>query len=162
MPALRPCVSLAFSAVVLGACAPINPNFETLLWPNAANYMIEGALTRGFASFPRVAYVQGEGSSTDRSSFRIMGPPGAGIDARGIYVPTEILAVDQDRRFKKTFVVKSRYGMIRIFAWDDVNQNGVRDLNEALGGEWELLKQDMRGWTFNAPAWNQFNFAFAR
>jgi hypothetical protein len=91
-----------------------------------------------------------------------MGPPGAGIDARGIYVPTEILTVDQDRRFKKTFVVKSRYGMIRIFAWDDVNQNGVRDLNEALGGEWELLKQDMRGWTFNAPAWNQFNFAFTR
>jgi hypothetical protein len=149
-------------ALGVGACGPINPNFETLWRPDAENYSIEGAVTKGFSSFPRVGYVQGEGDSTDRGSFKIAGPQGAGIDARGVYVPSALLVVDADDRFKKTFTVRPRYALIRIFAWDDVNRNGVRDLNEQLGGEWELKKEDQRGWSFNAPAWNQFNFSFSR
>ncbi|MEB3198486.1 MAG: hypothetical protein VKP62_14910 [Candidatus Sericytochromatia bacterium] len=140
----------------------MNPNFETLWRPDAETYMIEGAVTRGYASYPRVGFVQGEGNSTDRGSFRILGPQGAGLLATGIYVPSEIVLVDSENRFKKTFSVRTRYGLINVFAWDDINRNGIRDLNEKLGGQWELRKQDLRGWSFNAPAWNQFNFAFTQ
>jgi hypothetical protein len=159
-------LSMAFAVAGLlsgcGSIININPNFETIWKWDAETYMIEGALTRGFASFPRVGYVQGEGDSTDRGSFRLIGPQGVGIDARGIYVPTEIISLDPERRFRKTFTVRSRYGLINLFAWDDLNRNGVRDLNEQIGGEWELKKQDIRGWSFNAPAWNQFNFTFTK
>ncbi|MOA67792.1 hypothetical protein D3C78_1951160 [compost metagenome] len=50
--------------------------------------------------------------------------------------------------------------LVRLYAWDDVNNNGVRDLNERQGTEWTLKKEDLRGWTYNAPDWNQFNFSF--
>lgn len=154
-------VASAAAAAALG-CGPINPNVETLWRPDAESYSIEGAVTRGFASFPRVGYVQGEGESTDRGSFKISGPSGAGIDARGIYVPSDIITLDQESRFKRTFKVRPRYALIRIFAWDDVNRNGVRDLNEQVAGEWELKKEDQRGWSYNAPGWNLFNFAFTK
>lgn len=153
---------MAATCIALSACGPINPNFETLWKPDSETYAVEGAVTRGFSSFPRIGYVQGEGDSTDRGSFKISGPQGAGIDARGVYVPTDVITLDAESRFKKTFTVRPRYALIRIFAWDDINRNGFRDLNEQVAGEWELKKEDKRGWSFNAPAWNQFNFTFTR
>ena len=154
--------ALVLGVQALGACGWINPNIESIWRPDAETYQVEGAITRGFASFPRVAFVQGEGNSTDRGSFKITGQQGAGIDARGIYIPSEIISVDADARWKKTFRVNARYGLIRIFGWDDINRDGVRDLNENLAGEWELKKEDQRGWSYNAPGWNLFNFSFSR
>lgn len=152
------------AALALPGCGVFNfnPNIEQLWKPDAETYMVEGAVTRGFASFPRIGYVQGEGNGVDKGSFRITGQQGAGIDNRGIYIPSEIISVDSDNRWKKTFRVPSRYGLIRIFAWDDINRNAVRDLNEQLAGEWELKKEDQRGWSYNAPNWNLFNFSFTK
>lgn len=155
--------AIALAAASLPGCGlNYNPNFATLWNPAANEYYVEGAVTRGFASFPRVGYVQGEGTSVDRGSFKIQGPQGAGIDARGVYVPTALIVLDTENRFKKTFQVSPRYALIRVFAWDDLNRNGSRDLNEQIAGEWELKKEDQRGWTFNAPGWNQFNFTFTK
>jgi hypothetical protein len=52
--------------------------------------------------------------------------------------------------------------LVRLYAWDDLNDNNVRDTNETLGTEFTLKKEDLRGWSFTAADWNQFNFSFTR
>lgn len=149
-------------ALLAAGCGPINPNFSTIIWRDAAEYTIEGAVTTGFASRPKIAYIQGEGNNPDQGSFEIKGRTGAGVLAQGIYSPSDLLTLDQNRRFRKTFKTSRRFVVIKVFAWDDVNQNNIKDYNEDLAAEWVLQKEDLRGWTYNAPDWNQFNFTFAQ
>lgn len=150
-------------ALMTAGCGPINPNFGTIVWRDAADYTIEGAITTGFASRPKVGYIQGEGNNPDQGSFEVKGRTGAGVLSQGVYSPSDLLAVDaSSRRFRKTFKTTRRFVVIKIFAWDDVNQNNIKDYNEDLAAEWVLQKEDLRGWTYNAPDWNQFNFTFAQ
>ena len=86
---------------------------------------------------------------------------GAGITPQLIYTPTALIMTDQSNRFTLSLNSTRRYVLVRLFAWDDVNGNNVRDLNESLGTEYTLKKEDLRGWSYNAPDWNQFNFSFA-
>lgn len=150
------------AAVALPGCGWINPNFQTILTPNAASYQIEGSVTRGFASHPKVAYVEAEGDNPDEGSFHKDGDPTSGIDSRGIYIPSGMIGFGTDGRFKTTFTGPSRYVLIHVFAWDDVNNNGIRDVGESLAGDYELKKVDLNGWKFNASDWNQFNFTFTQ
>lgn len=149
-------------ALALGGCGPINPNFHTIIWRDAADYTIEGALTPGFATRARVGYVLGEGDNPDAGSFRNVGGQDAGITPQGIYIPSAILTLDANKRFRHTFKSSKRFVLVKIFAWDDTRSNGVRDADEPLGSVWELRKEDLRGWSYNAPDWNQFNFNFTR
>jgi hypothetical protein len=151
-------IVLPLLASLLGGCG-INPNIQTIFWPNAPTYSIEGAVTLSLAAHPKVAYVQSEGDNPDIGSFHKAGDPNSGIDPRGIYIPSALIHVDNGR-FKMTFTSTARYVFIRVFAWDDTNNNGVRDVNEALSAEYTLDKKDLNGWKYNAPDWNQFNFTF--
>jgi hypothetical protein len=156
----------AFAALLMlttSGCSWINPNFQTIFKPDAESYTIEGALTRGFATRPKVGYVQSEGNNPDLGSIKVVGPADAGAnDSTGIYVPSAVVTVNPDGRYKLTFTGKPRYVFIRLFAWDDSNNNGIRDANEQLSTVWSITKKDTLGWQFNAPDWNQFNFTFTR
>jgi hypothetical protein len=155
-------LALAQVALLVAGCGTINPNiFATSLQRDTPNYEISGSVTRGFASRPKVAYVLGEGDNPDPGSFATRGT-GAGITPQGIYTPTALVNIGTDSRFSIKFQTSKRYVLIRIFAWDDLNGNNVRDVNETLAGEYDLKKEDLRGWSFNAPDWNQFNFVFTR
>lgn len=138
----------------------VNPNFMTIVNKNQPSYTISGLLTRGNSAYPKVAYIQGEGDTPDNGSFRTLGPAGAGITSQGIYTPTALVPLDYTGRFTMTFNTSHRYALVRVFAWDDVNRNGIRDTNERIATEFTLEKQDVDGWSFNAPDWNQFNFVF--
>lgn len=152
----------ALAALPLAGCGWINPNFQTVFKPDAETYTISGTLTRGFASRPKVAYILGEGNSPDPGSFRTRGD-GAGLTGQGIYTPSAQVPLDANGRFTITFTITTRYGLVRLFAWDDANQNNVRDQNETLASpEYDLKKEDTRGWSYNAPDWNQFAFVFRR
>lgn len=157
---LRAAIGTAFGALTLAGCSiPINPNFHTIVWRDAKDYAIEGSLTRGFASRPKVAYIQAEGNSPDNGSFETLGA-NAGITPQGIYIPTALIKVDANGRFNMKVVSTRRFVLVRLFAWDDLNGDSRRDTNEQLANEFNLKKEDQRGWTFNAPDWNQFNFVF--
>jgi hypothetical protein len=151
-------IAVPLIALFLGGCG-INPNFQTIFTPNAPTYSIEGAVTLSLAAHPKIGYVQSEGDNPDLGSFHKAGDPASGIDPRGIYIPSALIHVDIGR-FKMTFTSTSRYVFIRIFGWDDINNNGVRDINEPLASEYTLDKKDLNGWKYNAPEWNQFNFTF--
>lgn len=155
---LLPLVTLP---LLLSGCGWVNPNFHTIVWRDASDYTVAGALTRGYAGRPKVGYVQSEGEVPEQGSFKVKGD-GAGITPQGVYIPTALIPVNVDGRFEMKFTVNRRFALIRIFAWDDVNGNNQRDLNERLGTQWDLKKEDQRGWNFNAPDWNQFNFAFTQ
>ncbi|MDB5099173.1 MAG: hypothetical protein JWM80_3594 [Cyanobacteria bacterium RYN_339] len=153
---------VALLAVMTAGCG-INPNFQTIFKPDAESYSVEGAITRGFATRPKVGYVQSEGDNPDLGSVKIIGPADAGVnDQSGIYVPSVLVPVNTDGRFKITFTGRPRYVFIRLFAWDDLNNNGLRDTNESLSQVWSITKKDTLGWQYNAPEWNQFNFSFTR
>ena len=154
------CWTAVLAASLLSGCGWVNPNWQTIWNPAASTYQIAGALTRGFASRPKVAYVQTEGNNPDVGSFHHDGDPNSGIDSRGIYIPSALISVGADNRFSLTLTGPSKFVIIRVFAWDDVNNNGIRDTNEKLAGEFEIDKNDLNGWKFNAPDWNQFNFTF--
>lgn len=160
---LRRALAAVVLGLSLGGCTslPVNPNFSTIIWRDAAEYYVEGSLTRGFASRPKVAYIQGEGNTPDNGSFQTKGT-GAGISPQGIYTPSGLLPVDQNGRFSFKVTSSQRFVLVRIFAWDDLNNNNVRDLNEQIASEYNLKKEDQRGWSYNAPEWNQFNFIFNR
>jgi hypothetical protein len=146
---------------MLTGCGTINPNFFTIVNRDTADYTISGSMTRGFASRPRLAYILSEGDSPDQGSMRTRGE-GAGITPQLIYTPTALLDVRSDGRFDLKVTSSRRYVLVRLYAWDDVNGNGVRDINESLGTEYTLKKEDLRGWTYTAADWNQFNFSFTR
>jgi hypothetical protein len=152
---------LALGALLAAGCGPINPNFMTIVNRDTQDYTIAGSLTRGFASRPRLAYILSEGESPDQGSMRTRGE-GAGITSQQIYTPTALIDVRSDGRFDLQVTSSRRYVLVRLYAWDDANSNSVRDLNEALGTEFTLKKEDLRGWSFNAADWNQFNFSFQR
>ena len=153
------CAALAVASVLASGCSWVNPNFMTIVNRDTQDYTIAGSMTRGFASRPRLAYILSEGDSPDVGSMRTRGES-AGITSQGIYTPTALIDVRSDGRFDLKVVSSRRYVLVRLYAWDDVNSNGVRDLNERQGTEWTLKKEDLRGWTYNAPDWNQFNFSF--
>lgn len=155
--------ALSVMAVMLGAsgCNLVNPNFMTIVNRDTDDYTIAGSITRGFASRPRVAYILSEGESPDQGSMRTRGE-GAGITPQLIYTPTALIDVRQDGRFDLKVSSTRRYVLVRLYAWDDVNSNSVRDVNEPLGTEFTLKKEDLRGWTYTAADWNQFNFSFQR
>ena len=148
-------------ALLVGGCGVWNPNFMTIVNRDVPSYSIAGSLTRGFASRPKLAYILSEGDSPDQGGMRTRGE-GAGITTQLVYTPTALIQLDQDNRFTLTLNSNRRYALVRLFAWDDVNGNNVRDLNEALGTEYTVKKEDLRGWSYNAPDWNQFNFSFSR
>lgn len=156
----RTTLSMALIGLLASGCG-INPNIQTIFTPDADNYYIEGAVTRGIASRPKLGYVQTEGNNGDVGSFTKVGNQAAGIDSRGIYTPSALITVDASSRFKIKFQSSSRIVLIRIFAWDDTNNNGIRDLTEPLASEYEITKKDQTGWKFNAADWNQFNFSFS-
>lgn len=150
----------AAAALATAGCGWINPNFQTVFNPAAETYTVSGTLTRGFSSRPKVAYILGEGNSPDPGSFTTRGQ-GAGLTNQGIYTPSQIVPLDANGRFTITFTISTRYGLVRLFAWDDANQNNVRDQNERLADpEYDIKKEDNRGWSYNAPDWNQFSFVF--
>jgi hypothetical protein len=153
--------ALAVGTLVVSGCGTINPNFFTIVNRDTADYTISGSVTRGFASRPRLAYILSEGDSPDQGSMRTRGE-GAGITPQLIYTPTALLDVRSDGRFDLKVTSSRRYVLVRLYAWDDVNSNGVRDINEPLGTEYTLKKEDLRGWTYTAADWNQFNFSFTR
>lgn len=148
-------------ALLAAGCGTINPNLIASIQRDIPTYAISGSVTRGFASRPKVAYILGEGDNPDQGSFATRGA-GAGITPQGIYTPTALVTIQPDSRFDIKFETSKRYVLIRVFAWDDVNGNNVRDVNEALASEYDLKKEDLRGWSYNAPDWNQFNFVFTR
>ena len=158
----RALVMMALSGAVLAGCGPINPNIQTIIQRDAGNYTIEGAVTMGFAARAKVGYVMGEGDNPDQGSFRNRGPSSAGITTQGVYIPSGLLSLDSNRRFRHNFESTKRFVLIKVFAWNDLNGDGVRDANEQLAGEYQLRKEDLRGWSYNAPDWNQFNFVFTR
>ena len=139
-----------------------DPNWQTWWQPDVNQYSVAGALTQGTAARPVIGYVQGEGDHPDPGSFVRVGSPDAGISSAGVYVPSRTIPLSSDRRFAITFTTSRRFAVIRLFAWDDVRDNKIRDIDENLAGMWEIKKEDQRGWSFNAPAWNQFNFTFFR
>jgi len=155
-------ISTTTAVLTIGSCGILgmNPNVQTWWQPDAEHYYVEGALSQGDAARPTVGYVQGEGDNPDPGSFVRIGQPGAGISSAGIHVPSGLVMVSQNKRFGITFHSNRRFAIIRLFAWDDFRANRVRDLDEPIAGIWEIKKEDQRGWHFNAPAWNQFNFAF--
>lgn len=153
--------ALAVGALLASGCGGINPNFLTIVNRDTADYTISGSMTRGFASRPRLAYILSEGDSPDQGSMRTRGE-GAGISPQLIYTPTALLDVRSDGRFDLKVTSTRRYVLVRLYGWDDVNSNGVRDVNESLATEYTLKKEDLRGWTYTAPDWNQFNFSFSR
>ncbi|HEY9720966.1 MAG TPA: hypothetical protein V6D47_03080 [Oscillatoriaceae cyanobacterium] len=148
---------------LLSGCGVINPNYwasiQTDLQQDVGSYTIAGSLTRGFSSNPKVAYILGEGDSPDPGSFHTRGG-NAGQTPQGIYTPTALVPVDGDGRFTLTFTSSMRYVLIHLYAWDDTNNNNIRDVNESLASEFSIKKQDLLGWSYNAPDWNQFNFVF--
>lgn len=149
-------------ALAIASCGPINPNFQTWFNPAAETYTVEGSITRGLAQRPKVAYVQRQGENPDNGSFVSVGNASAGVDQRGVYTPSAFITPGQDSRFRITFTGRPRYVLIALFAWDDINDNGVRDVNEPLANSYEVKKYDQNGWKYNAPDWNQFNFTFTR
>jgi hypothetical protein len=153
--------ALAVGTLMVSGCGTINPNFFTIVNRDTADYTISGSMTRGFASRPRLAYILSEGDSPDQGSMRTRGE-GAGITPQLIYTPTALLDVRSDGRFDLKVTSSRRYVLVRLYGWDDVNSNGVRDINETLGTEYTLKKEDLRGWTYTAADWNQFNFSFTR
>jgi hypothetical protein len=164
-PTVRPkrlvAASLALGALLSGGCNVINPNFLTIVNRDTPDYSIAGSLTRGFAQRPKVAYILSEGDSPDNGSMRTRGD-GAGITPQLIYTPTALIPIGSDGRFNLKINSSRRYVLVRLYAWDDLNDNNVRDTNETLGTEFTLKKEDLRGWSFTAADWNQFNFSFTR
>jgi hypothetical protein len=155
-------VLLPLTALIAAGCGNINPNFSTIVWRDAAEYTIEGALSTGFASRAKVGYIHSEGDNPDLGSFEIKGRTGAGILSNGVYSPSDLVTVDGNRRWHKTFKTSRRFALIKLFAWDDTNNNNIKDYNEPVPIEWVLKKEDQRGWSYNAPDWNQFNFTFVQ
>jgi hypothetical protein len=153
--------ALAVGVLLVSGCGTINPNFFTIVNRDTPDYTISGSMTRGFTSRPRLAYILSEGDSPDQGSMRTRGE-GAGITPQLIYTPTALLDVRSDGRFDLKVTSSRRYVLVRLYGWDDVNSNGVRDINEPLGTEYTLKKEDLRGWTYTAADWNQFNFSFTR
>ena len=90
------CWTAVLAASLLSGCGWVNPNWQTIWNPAASTYQIAGALTRGFASRPKVAYVQTEGNNPDVGSFHHDGDPNSGIDSRGIYIPSALISVGAD------------------------------------------------------------------
>jgi hypothetical protein len=149
------------AALLSSGCNVINPNFMTIVNRSTPDYTISGSMTRGFAQRPKLAYILSEGDSPDNGSMRTRGD-GAGITPQLIYTPTAMIPLRQDGRFDLKVDSSRRYVLVRLYAWDDLNDNGVRDISESLGTEFTLKKEDTRGWSFTAADWNQFNFSFNR